>query len=182
LYTYEFLNGKNLTLADLQIQITDGDLAYKEKRYEDALDIYNRLLQNPYPSSTPQNDYLSKAIKKTEEKIRLMEIEEASRYSFNAAYRCYLSEERDGMYYDLLLIFPPNSGKAILGWVPVGETRAEENRCEGAFKIVPKEKSINITFSTSECPAMYCTFEYEPNTKTVWGISWDGNWFSPVNN
>jgi hypothetical protein len=180
LYTYEFLNGKNLTLAELQSQIETGDIAFKEKRYEDALGIYNSLLANPYPTSTPQNDYLSKAIKKTEEKIRSKELEESSKYSFSPAYRCYLSEERDGMYYDLLLIFPPNSGKAILGWVPVGETRATNDRCEGVFKVTPSEKTINITFSDSECVEMYCTFEFEAYTKQIWGISWDGNWFSPV--
>ncbi|MFM7078426.1 MAG: hypothetical protein ACKOYC_01400, partial [Bacteroidota bacterium] len=180
LYTYEFMNGKNLTLAELQSQIDVGDNAFKEKRYEDALGVYISLLENPYPASTPQNDYLSKAIKKTEEKIRSKEIEEASKYSFSPAYRCYVSEERDGMYYDMLLIFPPNSGKAILGWVPVGETRASNDRCEGVFKVIPSEKTINITFSDSECSNMYCTFEFEAYTKQVWGISWDGNWFSPV--
>jgi len=65
-YTYEFDNGKNITLQNLDKKIKETDQLLKEKKYQEALDSYNELSKNNFPSEIDANNKLRDRIAKCE--------------------------------------------------------------------------------------------------------------------
>lgn len=63
LYKYEFENGINLTLRDLDEEIKSYDNWVKSKDFYEALEGYKGLKQNKYPNDLAQNILLAKKIK-----------------------------------------------------------------------------------------------------------------------
>lgn len=170
-YQYEFQNGKNLTLGSLQEEINVGDAAFNEKRYEDALLIYNNLLENPYPRAAPQNEYLAKAIKRTEERMAAEERYKMSKARFSPAYRSTDEIEIDGTMYNLMLIFPPIPNKVIMTYAYVYETRAVDSPCEGMYTINAKDLQLNVKFSRSDCADFSCYFELDAYSNEIRSIT-----------
>lgn len=170
-YTYEYQNGKNLTLGKLQEEINVGDAAFNEKRYEDALNIYKNLLGNPYPSNAPQNEYLTRAIKRTEEKMAAEERYRISKAKFSPAYRSADEIEIDGVMYNLMLIFPPIPNKVIMTYAYVYDTRAVDSPCEGTYTVNGKEQQLMVKFSRSNCADFSCFFELDEYTNEIRSIT-----------
>ena len=54
-YFYEFENGVNLSLKELEEKIKRGDLALSQKNYDYAIDIFTIICKNDYPATAPLN-------------------------------------------------------------------------------------------------------------------------------
>jgi hypothetical protein len=171
IYIYEFQNGKNLTLANLQEEINLGDMAYNERRYQDALVMYLDIRENPYPASAPQNEYLSKAIKRTEDKIAAQEQYRYSKARFKSAYRSNDQIEIDGVAYNLMLIFPPIPNKVIMTYAYVYDTRAIDSPCEGTYSISGKDQLLMVRFNRSSCNDFNCYFEFDEYSNEIRSIT-----------
>jgi hypothetical protein len=63
-YFYEFQNGVNITLQDLESKISMGDAALANQDFNRAIDIYTNDCKNNFPSNLPQNIRLNNAINK----------------------------------------------------------------------------------------------------------------------
>ncbi len=76
-YTYEFDNGRNITFENLDKKIKETDQLLKEKKYQEALDSYNELSKNNFPSDIEANIKLRDRITKCEtannEQVRIAE-------------------------------------------------------------------------------------------------------------
>jgi hypothetical protein len=188
LYHYEFDNGKNITLAQLQTSIDQGDQAYNQKNYKSALDIYEQASINNYPSNVPQNIYLEKAIQKTSEKLELLRKESRSE---NGLAPAYISDEtfktdNDGEY-KLLLLFPKGINKVVFGFH--SENSEEANRlCQSHYTIYENTREIHFrlenidTFTDFDCSTAEGPIYYFKNEQTgeVYQLTWGEATFSPV--
>jgi len=61
-YTYEFENGVNLSLKNLENKIKEGDAELAKKNFDRAIEIYTVDCMNNFPGSIPQNVRVQKSI------------------------------------------------------------------------------------------------------------------------
>ena len=78
-YSYEFANGVNLTLRDLDNKISEGKSILTSGNYDSAISLFEEALKNNYPSTITQNVSLQKNLSsaKTQKALYLKKQEEA---------------------------------------------------------------------------------------------------------
>ncbi len=62
LYSYEFEDGVNLSLKQLENKIKEGDAALAQKNYNSAIDLYSNTCKNDYPTNIPLNQRIKTSI------------------------------------------------------------------------------------------------------------------------
>ena len=67
-YFYEFENGKNLSLIELEKKVKEADQVLNQANYDRALDLYVRYCKNDYPKTISLNKRITKSINKTQVK------------------------------------------------------------------------------------------------------------------
>ena len=67
-YFYEFENGKNLSLIELERKIKEADQQVAQINYDYALKLYTQNCKNDYPATIPLNKRITNSIKKTQDK------------------------------------------------------------------------------------------------------------------
>ncbi|MFN5032877.1 MAG: hypothetical protein ACK5FX_11720, partial [Flavobacteriia bacterium] len=73
-YTYEFENGVNLSLKNLENKIKEGDAELAKKNFDRAIEIYTVDCMNNFPGSIPQNVRVQKSIQNANSQKALYEL------------------------------------------------------------------------------------------------------------
>ncbi|MFN5879579.1 MAG: hypothetical protein ACK44B_11970, partial [Flavobacteriales bacterium] len=68
-YSYEFENGVNLSLKELDQKIKEGNALVKQQRYDEAISYFREARNNDFPSSVSQNSQLDKLITSTQNQL-----------------------------------------------------------------------------------------------------------------
>ena len=77
-YNYEFENGVNLTLQELDKKINEGNSSLKSGNYDQAISVFENAAKNDFPSTISQNTTLQKNITsaKTQKAAYLQKLEQ----------------------------------------------------------------------------------------------------------
>ena len=96
LYSYEFEDGVNLSLKQLENKIKEGDAAVAQKNYNYAIDLYSNTCKNDYPTNIPLNQRIKTSITNaTNQKIAEEKRQEQLRIAEEAKKeRARIAEER----------------------------------------------------------------------------------------